>query len=161
MTTATKHRTGVDIFASLAPVARIAPRRKCVVCEMQALAGDLCEHCRRDLVGMRATLNTQQNTIIERMAARTVDLGLAISCASPVEQARYAKMCELRKAGKLTDNDYARAQALQTPLGAIVRADAKVCDQWRDVEALNALERKIAAVELAIEGLKESENVNV
>jgi hypothetical protein len=157
MTTATKHRTGVDIFASVVPVARIPPRRKCVVCEMQALAGDLCEHCRHDLVGLRATLNAQQNTIIERMTAQTVDLGLAISCASPDEQARYAKMCELRNAGKLTDNDYARAQALQNGLGAIVRADAKVCDQWRDVEALNALDGKIAAVEAAIAGLKESE----
>jgi hypothetical protein len=104
-----------------------------------------------------ASLTSQQNTIIERMKQAQIDLELHISCASPAEQARYAKMCDLRKAGKLDDKHYQAAQALSNGLGAIVRADARVSDQWRDVEALNALQSKIEAVELAIEGLKESE----
>ncbi len=159
MTTATpRPRTGVDIFADVQPIVRLPARRPCVVCEMLTPCAGLCTNCRRDLRGLLSSLTTQQNTIIARMKQQQIDLDLHISCASRDEQARYAKMCELRKAGKLTDKDYTRAQALQTPLGAIVRADAKVCDQWRDVELLNALESKIAAVELAIEGLKESEN---
>ncbi len=147
-----------DLFIAVKPMQRIPPRRKCAVCDMSSvLAGELCEHCRRDLRGLLASLTSQQDTIIKRMEQAQIDLDLHISCASPIEQARYAKMCELRKDGKLQDKDYRTAQALQDGLGAIVRADARVCDQWRDVEALNALECKIASVELAIEGLKESE----
>ena len=152
----TRARTGVDIFATVKPIPPIS-RRKCAVCEAFTSAGDLCLNCRRAVRGLYASLHSQQDTIIKRMADDTVNLGLAISCASRDEQARYAKMCELRKAGTLEEKHYRAAQALQTPLGAIVRADARVCEQWRDAEALNALERKIAAVELAIEGLKESE----
>jgi hypothetical protein len=169
VTTATRKRTGADIFANVAPVNRIAQRRKCVVCEMSALAGDLCENCRRDLPGLLASLNGQQDTIIARMTQQRIDLELHIGCATQAERTRYAKMCEARNLAEqladigMTDRlrDFNRryevTQALQDGLGAIVRADARVSDQWRDVEALNSLQRKIEAVELAIEGLKESE----
>ncbi len=171
MTTAIRARTGVDIFADARPITRIpARRRKCTVCEMQALAGDLCTNCRRDLVGLLASLTAQQDTIIARMRQHQIDLDLHISCASPEEKDRYAKLCKARELATLQhelgsnsalddfNKRYLATQALPNTLGAIVRADARVCDQWRDVEALNALQRKVAAVELAIEGLRESEN---
>jgi len=156
MTTTARARTGVDIFATVKPIPSAPFHRKCAVCGMRALGSDVCGYCREDLPGLLASLTQQQETIIERMTQQRIDLGLHISCASDEEQARYAKMCELRNAGTLEDKHYRAAQGLQTPLGAIVRADAKVSEAWRDVEALNALERKIAAVELAIAGLKES-----
>lgn len=161
-------RTGIDIFADYTPVAP-ARKRKCVVCPGWTPAGDLCENCRRDLHGLLVRLTHEQDTIIARMVQDTVDLGLAISCASQDEVARYATLCKARSTAEMQhdlgsnraledfNRRYLATHALQTPLGAIVRADSKV-HAHRSLEGVLAdLQRQIDAVDCAIEGLKESE----
>jgi hypothetical protein len=162
--TTTTHR--VNAILSTAPGVR---KRPCVVCTVYTLCGDVCELCREDLHGLLAQLAAQQDTIIARMTQAEIDLALHMTCASPDEQARYAKLIEARNLAELQhdlgsnraledfERRYLATQALQTPLGAIVRADAKVYNNQADSELLATLQRKLSAVELAIEGMKESE----
>lgn len=140
----------------------------CKVCGLHSHTGPLCEYCRKDLFYTLQGLTNQQNAIVARMAGDSQALDNAINAANDDELIRYQKLLAARKSAQ-TQFDLGSSAAmtefsrrydvtknLSDGLGCIVRADERVSTAWRDVELLNTLQDKIAAVEAAIEGLREN-----
>lgn len=134
-----------------------ARKRPCAVCGQMTNLRSLCALCREAPVALLATLTQQQDAIIARMASNTEARDKAYTTATQGERLRYQRLCEARKLDNSADfhRRYEATRKLVDGLGAIVRAEI---DSSRDEAMLGDLESKIAAVETAIAGLRESEN---
>lgn len=155
-----------DSGATVEIIGHANPRgkRACTVCKVTYDFTDPCSHCREDLPGLLVTLNEQQANIIAGIAADTLVLDSAINAANDDELIRYQRLLLARQAtiGKPTkevefNKRYVATQALQSGLGSIARAMARLDTRPARESALSDLQRAIDVVELAIDGLKESE----